>query len=136
MEADTAVKITRFGSAMDGRQEDRIPLGQPGGGTIMTTLGQTEALWLHLKIYDKGENHLHAHPDEDHFFYILEGRGEFTEGDGSTFEAGPHEGVVIPAGGLYCFRVLGGERMVMLRMGAAKADGNARDKILKNRVEV
>lgn len=136
MSTETAVKIVKFGSAMEGREEDRIPEGRPGGGTIMTELGSTNNLWLHLKIYETGENHLHAHPNEDHFFYILEGRGEFTEGDGSTFEAGPHEGVVIPAGGLYCFSVIGDERLVMLRIGASAIAGQGRDQVLKNRVEV
>lgn len=136
MSDQAAVKITKFGSAMDGREEDRIPAGMPGAGTIMTTLGQTPSLWLHLKIYETGENKLHAHPDEDHFFYILEGRAEFTEGDGSTFEAGPHEGVVIPAGGLYCFRVIGDERLAMLRIGAPARSDVDRGRILKNRVEV
>lgn len=130
-----AVKITKFGSALEPREEDRIPDGQPGAGTIMTTLGQTRSLWVHLKIYDTGENNLHSHPDEDHVFYVLEGRAEFTEGDGSTFEAGPHEGVLIPAGGLYRFSVVGGDRLVMLRMGAASNPDDDRDRILKSRVE-
>lgn len=130
-----AVKITKFGSALEPREEDRIPDGQPGAGTIMTTLGQTPSLWVHLKIYDTGENKLHAHPDEDHVFYVLEGRAEFTEDDGSTFEAGPHEGVLVPAGGLYRFSVVDGDRLVMLRMGAASNPGTDRYRILKNRVE-
>lgn len=131
-----AVRITKFGSALEAREADRIPDGQPGAGTIMTTLGQTPSLWVHLKIYETGENTLHAHPDEDHVFYVLEGRAEFTEGDGSTFEVGPHEGVLIPAGGLYRFSAMGSDRLVMLRAGAAVSPGADRERIFKSRVEV
>ena len=122
-------------SALDGREEDRLPEGMPGAGTIMTTLAATQSLWLHLKIYDTGENELHSHPDEDHFFYVLEGSAEFQNAAGECCLAGPHATIKVPAGAQYCFSVVGdGERLVMLRMGASPGGRRTFDEILNYRV--
>ena len=42
-----------------------------------------------------GENALHAHPDEDHVFVILQGEATYHDADGQVLVLGRHEGVLV-----------------------------------------
>jgi mannose-6-phosphate isomerase-like protein (cupin superfamily) len=87
-------------------------------GQVTEKLVVGEHLWLHSKVYSRGgENALHAHTNEDHAFFVLQGAVEFTFGDGSTNRAEKFEGVMIPKGSMYKFEAQGGENLIMLRMG-------------------
>ena len=47
-------------------------------GRTDTVLAATDAMSVRLKVYaEGGENELHAHPHEDHFFVVLAGAAEF-----------------------------------------------------------
>lgn len=97
------------------------------GGATMELLGLSPLLWAHSKVYSSGgENALHAHDTEDHLFFVLQGRGVFYFGDGSTTEAGQYEGVMVPRGTLYRFHAVEAEgNLVMLRVGAAVVQNSA-----------
>src|SRR5262249_28007436 len=60
----------------------------------------------------------HGHPHEDHAFVVLEGEATFSGPDGDLAVARQHEGIVIPAGAVYCFRNTGTGNLVMLRVGS------------------
>jgi len=95
-------------------------------GQVTEKLVVGEHLWLHSKVYSRGgENALHAHLQEDHAFFVLQGAVEFTFGDGSTNRAEKFEGVFIPKGAMYKFEAQGGENLVMLRMGGYKSHEDA-----------
>jgi len=88
-------------------------------GQSTKPLVAADHLWLHSKVYSRGgENAPHAHVAEDHAFFVLAGRAEFTFGVGGTVEAERYEGVMIPKGTEYRFEARGGENLVMLRIGA------------------
>lgn len=90
-------------------------------GQVTEKLVVGEHLWLHSKVYSRGgENALHAHLQEDHAFFVLQGAVEFSFGDGSTERAQKFEGVMIPKGTMYKFEAQGGENLIMLRMGGYK----------------
>lgn len=91
------------------------------GGATMELVGLAPMLWAHTKVYSSGgENALHSHDIEDHVFLILQGKATFHFGDGSTVQAGPYDGVMLPRGTLYRFHAheeCG--NLVMFRVGAA-----------------
>jgi mannose-6-phosphate isomerase-like protein (cupin superfamily) len=90
-------------------------------GTTYDSLATAENLWLALKVYASGgENALHAHGGEDHAFIVLQGKANFTFGDGSTKLVGVHEGVMIPKNVQYMFEADVAENLVMLRMGGGE----------------
>lgn len=97
-------------------------------GTELLSSGQTTIfkagtgnLWLHSKVYSRGgENALHAHPREDHMFFVLQGAATFHFGDGASQAVGQWEGVLVPKGVLYRFVSEGSDNLVMLRIGAAQ----------------
>jgi len=89
----------------------------------MTTIPKASAdnLWIHSKVYScGGENDLHAHPDEDHTFFVLQGTANFEFGDGSALSVENFEGVLIPKGTLYRFTAAEEQNLVMLRIGGAQ----------------
>ncbi len=93
-------------------------------------LAETENLWTWLRVYATGgENTLHAHPHEDHFFIILDGRGIFYGPNGEQKELGRNEGIMLPAGTFYWFHAEGDTPLVMLRCGAQDNKGNRRERI-------
>lgn len=93
-------------------------------GQITEKLATAEHLWAHIKVYqDGGENALHSHPTEDHLFFVLSGQAMFEDGDATEMLVGALEGIMLPAGVTYRFRVTGGENLVMLRVGASAAGG-------------
>ena len=81
----------------------------------------SDSMWVHLKIYAQGgENDLHAHPEEEHSFIVLEGRAEFFDEVGESTVLGPYEGILLPRGTLYRFRSAGTSNLVMLRIGCGR----------------
>jgi mannose-6-phosphate isomerase-like protein (cupin superfamily) len=98
-------------------------------GQVTEKLVVGEHLWLHSKVYSRGgENALHAHMQEDHAFFVLQGAVQFSFADGGTERAERFEGVNIPKGTSYKFEAQGSENLIMLRMGGyANATDAAHD---------
>lgn len=91
----------------------------PRQGRTDTPMAATDRMWVVLKTYAAdGENELHAHPNEDHVFLVLQGEAEFHGPEGERRRAGKHDGVLIPRGTFYRFHALGDEPLVMARIGA------------------
>lgn len=63
-----------------------------------TTFLQTPRLLTGLNVLAPGqEQHIHDHPDQDKFYYVLQGQGDFTVGDVTrTCQAG--DLILAPAG--------------------------------------
>jgi mannose-6-phosphate isomerase-like protein (cupin superfamily) len=62
------------------------------------TFFQSERLLTGLNCLTSGQSQpLHDHPDQDKFYFVLEGQGHFTVGD-ETCECGPGMLVLAPAG--------------------------------------
>jgi mannose-6-phosphate isomerase-like protein (cupin superfamily) len=90
----------------------------PKQGRTDTPLAATDRLWIVLKTYAAGgENEMHAHPNEDHAFVVLQGSATFHGPNGETKVVGPNEGVMMPRGTFYSFRSIGPEPLVILRAG-------------------
>ena len=91
-------------------------------GRTTTPLAATEDLTIQLKIYASGgENELHAHPDEDHSFIVLQGTVRFYDQDGEMGNLGPNEGIMLPRGCFYWFNATSEEPLVMIRVGTPEA---------------
>jgi mannose-6-phosphate isomerase-like protein (cupin superfamily) len=96
----------------------------PSQGRTDTPMAATDKMWVVLKTYAAcGENELHAHPNEDHTFVVLQGQALFYGPNGEERTIGLHEGVLLPRGTFYWFRALGEEPLVMIRIGSATAEG-------------
>lgn len=91
----------------------------PRQGRTDTPMAATDRMWVVLKTYaSDGENELHAHPNEDHVFLVLQGEADFYGPKGETRRVGKHDGVLLPRGTFYWFRAVGDEPLVMARIGA------------------
>jgi mannose-6-phosphate isomerase-like protein (cupin superfamily) len=92
-------------------------------GRLSDWRSQTDMLSVMIKVYaEGGENRMHAHPNEDHSFVILEGEATFyLETEDNTRVVGPYEGIMLPKGANYCFKSTGEGNLVLLRVGAAPA---------------
>jgi mannose-6-phosphate isomerase-like protein (cupin superfamily) len=102
----------------------RLRAQLPRQGRTDTQVASTDRMWVVLKTYAAdGENELHAHPNEDHAFVILQGEGTFYGPNGETRTIGVHEGVLLPHDTFYWFRATSEEPLVMVRIGAAAFDG-------------
>ncbi len=85
-----------------------------------TTLYRTDRLLLGLNCLEPGQRQdVHAHDDQDKFYYVVEGRGVFTLGDADQ-PLGPGEVAWAPAGIPHGVVNDGAERLVLL-MGIAPA---------------
>jgi mannose-6-phosphate isomerase-like protein (cupin superfamily) len=88
-------------------------------GRMDTVLAATDNLTLRLKVYASGgENELHAHPNEDHSFIVLQGSAQFHDGNGKLVRLGPNEGLMLPRGSMYWFAATSKEPLVMIRIGS------------------
>lgn len=86
-------------------------------------LAATEDLTLRVKVYASGgENTLHAHPNEDHSFIVLQGSARFEGDDGVLADLGIHEGIMLPRGSMYAFLATSDEPLVLLRIGTPNGD--------------
>lgn len=96
----------------------------PRQGRTDTPVAASDKMWVVLKTYAAdGENGLHAHPNEDHTFVVLQGEAVFYGPGGEEKTIGKHEGVLLPHGTFYWFKAKGDEPLVMVRIGAAAFDG-------------
>jgi mannose-6-phosphate isomerase-like protein (cupin superfamily) len=107
-------------------QQFRLRARLPKQGRGSALLAGTDRMWLNLKTYaEGGENTLHAHPNEDHVFIVLQGRAVFYGPDGESATFARNEGILLPRGCSYYFHAEEGEPLVLLRVGcvydAAKA---------------
>jgi mannose-6-phosphate isomerase-like protein (cupin superfamily) len=92
-------------------------------GRTDTVLAATDSLTVRLKVYaEGGENELHAHPHEDHFFVVLQGAAEFHGPADEKVVVGPNEGIMMPKGNFYWFVAVPGAPLVMLRVGSPNSN--------------
>ena len=97
-------------------------------GSTMDLLARAPSLYAHIKVYaDGGENGLHSHPQEDHLFFILQGRATFSLGSGSTLVAERNQGVIVPRGNSYSFVNSGAGNLILLRIGTPTTPDLAKD---------
>jgi len=79
-----------------------------------TTLFQAEHLMIGLNCLEPGQiQKVHDHADQDKFYYVIEGEGEFTVGDQIT-GAGPGSVVWAQAGVPHGVENKGRQRLVIL----------------------
>ena len=94
-------------------------------GNTEVPLAVEDHLWLKIKVYARGgENKLHAHPNQDHSFIVLDGRARFHGPRGEERELGRNDGIMLPAGAYYWFETISEEPLVVLRVGATTGDGH------------
>ncbi len=87
-----------------------------------STLFQSARLLLGLNCLEPGQTQSsHTHGEQDKFYFVLEGQGEFTVGPYSR-QAGPGTTVWAPAGVDHGVANHGAERLVLL-VGIAPAPG-------------
>ena len=97
-------------------------------GRTDAVLAASEHLTVRLKMYASGgENNIHAHPNEDHVFIILQGSAEFHDPDGVLARVGPYEGVMLPKGSRYNFTCTSKEPLVMLRVGGPNESAHGQE---------
>lgn len=96
-------------------------------GTNKVPLGQTDNLAMLVRVYAAkgGENAMHAHHNQDHSFIVLQGQARFSGGRGEQWILNRNEGILIPAGGYYCFENSGEEPLVVLRIAAKAGEGDS-----------
>ena len=79
-----------------------------------STLFESQRLLLGLNCLEPGQaDRVHTHADQDKFYFVLEGEGEFTIGD-ELITAGPGLTVPAPAGVTHGVRNAGSQRLVIL----------------------
>jgi len=101
----------------------------PKLGRTNVPMAASKKMWITLKTYaHDGENELHAHPNEDHMFVVLQGQANFRGPDGEEKTIGKHEGVLLPHGTFYWFKAVTEEPLVMVRVGCAAFDAADRSK--------
>src|SRR4029078_10149886 len=78
------------------------------------TLAESPRLLLGLNCLEPGQTQAaHTHADQDKFYFVIEGEGEFTVG-AETRSAGPGITVWAPAGAPHGVTNRGGARLVLL----------------------
>ncbi|HLG69064.1 MAG TPA: cupin domain-containing protein [Chloroflexota bacterium] len=89
-------------------------------GRTMDLLAETDLLHAHIKVYaEGGENGLHTHDHEDHYFFVLAGEATFyTTVEEKKHVVGKYQGILLPKGAFYRFHSSGDENLVLLRVGA------------------
>jgi len=91
----------------------------PKQGRTDTPMAATDRMWVVLKTYaNDGENELHAHPNEDHVFLVLQGEADFYGPNKEVRRVTKNDGVLLPRGTFYWFKAVGDEPLVMARVGA------------------
>ena len=88
-------------------------------GTIDNFVAETDLMRLSVKIYaEGGENFLHTHTTEDHWFVVLDGEATFRDPWEHSITLKQHQGIMLPRGCYYMFTNSGDHPLVMLRCGA------------------
>jgi mannose-6-phosphate isomerase-like protein (cupin superfamily) len=101
----------------------------PKLGRTNVPMASSSRMWITLKTYaHDGENELHAHPNEDHMFVVLQGQASFRGPNGEEKMVGKHEGVLLPHGTFYWFKAVTEEPLVMVRVGCAAFEGDDKGK--------
>ena len=96
----------------------------PTQGRADMPVAGTETMSVVLKAYASGgENEVHAHPNEDHIFVILQGSAHFYNHEKDFGTLGRYQGIMLPRGAYYMFEAGVEEPLVMLRVGAVTAKG-------------
>ena len=116
----TESDITRAGAKTTGKKPAffKMRAQMLEKGRTNTPLARTDNMWATLKVYASGgENGLHAHPNEDHTFIVLQGSARYYDADGGTIDVGRHEGIMLPAGAYYWFEATSKEPLVLVRVG-------------------
>lgn len=99
-------------------------------GRSNTYLAKTRNMWATLKVYASGgENGLHAHPNEDHMFVVMQGTARFFGPNGEAQDIGKHQGIMLPAGSYYHFRSTSEEPLVLMRVGCRTGEQDAAGRI-------
>lgn len=97
-------------------------------GMVDNFVSETDTMKVSVKIYaEGGENYLHTHQLEDHFFLVLEGEGSFKDPTGRTTTLHKHQGIMLPANCYYMFTATGGTPLVLLRVAATKVQPWVKD---------
>ena len=79
-----------------------------------STLFESKRLLLGLNCLEPGQSdRAHTHGEQDKFYFVLEGEGEFTIGD-ETLSAGAGHTVIAPAGVPHGVANNGSSRLVIL----------------------
>jgi mannose-6-phosphate isomerase-like protein (cupin superfamily) len=79
-----------------------------------STLFESPRLLLGLNCLEPGQgDRVHTHGDQDKFYYVIEGEGEFVVGD-ETLRAGPGQTVAVAAGLPHNVKNAGSQRLVIL----------------------
>ena len=79
-----------------------------------STLFESKWLLLGLNCLEPGQSdRAHTHPDQDKFYFVLEGEGEFAVGD-DVLKARQGHTVLAPAGVTHGVTNTGSERLVIL----------------------
>ena len=79
-----------------------------------STLFESQRLLLGLNCLEPGQaDRVHTHPDQDKFYFVLEGEGEFAIGE-ETVQAGTGMTVLAPAGVNHGVANTGTQRLVIL----------------------
>ena len=106
-------------SANEGPTFFHLAAQLPKEGRTDTMFAASQTMTVILKTYAAtGENELHRHPAEDHVFVVLDGEAEFYGPAGEVRRVGKYDGVFVPTTAYYCFRAVGDDPLVMLRVGA------------------
>jgi mannose-6-phosphate isomerase-like protein (cupin superfamily) len=94
-------------------------------GKQTTLLAETDLLTCAVMVSTHGgENYLHAHPDLDQLFVVLNGQATFyTEVDQVGAVIGQWEGVVVPHQTAYWYEATSEQNLVLLRIGAHPVGG-------------
>ena len=96
----------------------------PTQGRADMPVAGTDNMSVVLKAYASGgENEVHAHPNEDHIFVVLQGSARFYNHERDIGTVHKHQGVMIPRGAYYMFEAGEEEPLVLLRVGAVTAKG-------------
>jgi mannose-6-phosphate isomerase-like protein (cupin superfamily) len=93
----------------------------PEQGRTNIVLGATPLMSVVLKTYASGgENELHAHPNEDHLFIVVNGQAEFYGPKNEVRLVQKNDCVLLPRNSYYRFRAIEGkDPLVMVRVGVA-----------------
>jgi len=85
-------------------------------GHIENVVAETDLMKVSVKIYaEGGENFLHTHQHEDHFFVVLDGKARFKDPHGTEVVLTANQGIMLPRGCYYMFTNVGDTPLVLLR---------------------
>jgi len=78
------------------------------------TVYESPKMLLGLNCFEPGQSdRIHTHAEQDKFYFVVEGEGEFQIGD-DTVQAGPGLTVLAPAGVTHGVKNNGSKRLIIL----------------------